>query len=90
MAVHGLAVLFGRNDAGISNRGKIFCTTLYDKPILINDHQIIIYRAKQNEYVDDFGETGSIFSNGVCKTRLATAVTNVTKPVTKINSGPNK
>ena len=29
LAVHGLAILLGRNEAGISNRGKFFCTTLY-------------------------------------------------------------
>ena len=29
MAVLGLAILLGRNEAGISNRGNFFCTTLY-------------------------------------------------------------
>ena len=29
LAVHGLAILLGRNEAGISKLGKIFCTTLY-------------------------------------------------------------
>ena len=29
LAVHGLAILRGRNEAAISNRGKFFCTTLY-------------------------------------------------------------
>ena len=29
LAVHWLAILLGRNEAGISNRGKVFCTTLY-------------------------------------------------------------
>ena len=29
LAVHGLAILLGRNEAEISNRGKIFCTRLY-------------------------------------------------------------
>ena len=28
LAVHGLAILLGRNEAGISNRGKKICTTL--------------------------------------------------------------
>ena len=31
LVVHGLAILLVRNEAGISGRGKFFCTTLYIK-----------------------------------------------------------
>ena len=37
LAVHGLAILLGRNEAGISNRGKFFCTTLYIAVPLISN-----------------------------------------------------
>ena len=33
LAVHGLAILLGRNEVGISNRGKFLCTTLYKEAI---------------------------------------------------------
>ena len=41
LAVHGLAILLGRNEAGISNRGKFFCTTLY-YCIWVLEHRMVV------------------------------------------------
>ena len=50
LAVHGLAILLGRNEAGISNRGKFFLHHAVFQRVPNEERFLILNIARANKY----------------------------------------